>query len=113
VEGGPGRDNLIGGDFSETFIGFGGNADSFTGGGGADRFVYGDELTNGARERFFIRDYSSAEGDVIELATDSFDVRFSGRQAVISAGEDRIYVRGDFAGVDDLTILTPDADLLS
>ena len=113
VEGTEGRDALVGTDLDETFIGRGGNGDVYTGNGGADTFLFGSELSDGASHRFIISDYSSADGDIISLSVADYDLRFSGRQAIITAGDDRIFVRGDFEGADDITILTPEDMLVA
>ncbi|MFK7875678.1 MAG: Ig-like domain-containing protein, partial [Paracoccaceae bacterium] len=76
LRGGEGRDTLEGGDGDDVLIGGERNgllddADVLTGGLGADRFVIGDSsgnIYNGQEDGATITDFSTAQGDVIQLA---------------------------------------------
>jgi T1SS-143 domain-containing protein len=69
LNGGAGNDNLMGNDGDDTLIGGAGN-DILTGGDGADIFQWnaGDEGTAGSPAVDFVTDFSSAEGDSLNLA---------------------------------------------
>ena len=67
--GGAGNDNLMGNDGDDTLIGGAGN-DILTGGAGADIFKWesGDEGTTDNPAVDFVTDFSTAEGDSLNLA---------------------------------------------
>jgi len=98
VEGEDDSDRVAGSQFSEDIVSGAGRFDRITGGGGADNFIFGDELTNGVRERNVIYDFSEAEGDTITLSTDEFSTRVTNAGLVITTTEDRdrIIIDGDF-----------------
>jgi Ca2+-binding RTX toxin-like protein len=75
------------------------------GGGGADVFVFADELTNGTRERNLITGFDAAN-DVLNLSSDTFVVRDIRGGVIIthSADGDRIYVVGDELNSDNIDI---------
>jgi len=101
VEGTDGSDLLRGTDEDEIITSGAGRYDRMFGGGGEDIFVFGDETSNGVRERNIIYDFDVAE-DTICLADDDFSLRVLGTTGVIKAGEDLIYVRGSGITLDEL-----------
>ena len=109
VEGTDGNDRLTGTDGNDLIVSKGGLQDQVAGGKGADVFFFGDELTNGAKERTIITDYSLAEGDALHFEQEIARIQFSARQALITleGDGDRIFVQGQFASEDDLLIFTP------
>ena len=109
IEGTERNDRLTGTDGDDLIVSKGGRLDRVAGLDGADAFFFGDELTNGARERTIVTDYSLAEGDTLHFAQDVARIQFSARQAVITleGDGDRVFVQGKFASEDDLMIFTP------
>ncbi|MFN3614558.1 MAG: hypothetical protein ACK4WC_08360, partial [Rubrimonas sp.] len=90
------NDSLTGTTGADVFL-FGAGNDVAFGGGGGDRFVFGDSLANGVREMKQIRDYSAADGDVIDLGGHAIhSVRESAAGVTLTmAGDlDQIVVRG-------------------
>ncbi|MET1414405.1 Ig-like domain-containing protein [Roseibium sp. HPY-6] len=104
VRGTEGSDRLSGTEADEFIFSFGGRLDRMEGGGGADTFVFGDELTNGARERDVITDFGL--DDLILLASDTFHFRDLPGGVLITHGgdQDRIYVIGDDLDTDNIQI---------
>ena len=97
---------LNGTDADETIISRGGLIDTITGNGGADRFVFGAEASNGIRERDVITDY---EVGIDEIALQSGAVvqqinAFAGVVSLVLSGDgDTIAVRGDGVNAVNLT----------
>ncbi len=82
LSGGDGNDRLVGGDGNDLLAG-GRGADVLLGGDGADAFVFGalaDSTVNPAG-RDQVRDFSQAEGDIIDLARLDADAGMAGDQA--------------------------------
>lgn len=122
LAGGLGRDTLVGGDGADLLIG-GAAGDSLTGGAGADTFRYlaaTDSATGTGRD--LILDFSSAEGDKIDLSAVG-PLSFSGAGFDGTAGEviarDRFdgtwVVKVDLDGdkVDDMKIIVTTAAALT
>ena len=99
------RDTLEGTDADEVFFGLGGSMDRYFGNGGSDTFVFGDELSNGVRERDVIYDFD-AQNDTILMADDNFTVRDIRSGVLITHGADgdRIYVNGSNVETDSINI---------
>ena len=111
VEGTDGRDRLTGTDGVDIVNAKGGRLDRVEGGDSGDVFHFDLEtLTNSERGRVFVNDYNPLEGDSLFFETEIADMRFSGRQAIITleGDGDRVYVRGEFDSLDDLLIFAPD-----
>ncbi|MEM9342428.1 MAG: Ig-like domain-containing protein [Pseudomonadota bacterium] len=104
VRGSEGSDRLLGTEADEFIFSFGGRLDRMEGGGGADTFVFGDELTDGARERDVITDFGL--DDLILLSSDTFDLRDIPGGVLITHGgdQDRIYVIGDDLDTNNIQI---------
>lgn len=115
INGGDGRDKLVGGDGNDILVGgdarddlFGGAGDDvldagegrhqqLTGGDGMDTFVF----TEGNRSKDQIMDFSSEEGDRIEInfaegSSERYDIEFRDDHASIRFGDhgDKIFVFG-------------------
>jgi hypothetical protein len=111
VEGTDGRDRLTGTDGVDIVNAKGGSLDRVEGGASGDVFYFEEAvLENGERGRVFVNDYNPLEGDSLFFETAIEDLRFSGRQAIITleGDGDRVYVRGAFDSLDDLLIFAPD-----
>src|SRR5690606_35501578 len=81
LEGGSGNDVLDGGTGNATLRG-GTGADCLTGGAGADafRFVTVSESLASSADRDTIRDFSRAQGDVIDLFSMDTNISATGNQ---------------------------------
>ncbi|MEM9498243.1 MAG: Ig-like domain-containing protein [Pseudomonadota bacterium] len=112
ILGTEGRDVLTGTETDEVFVSLGGSLDRATGGGGADTFVFGAELSNGVRERDVITDFDASD-DVIVLETDSFSLRDTRLGVLITHGadKDQIFVNGAVDS-DSIVISIGDDDLI-
>lgn len=111
IDGTDGRDNLIGTAADDAIRSLAGSYDKMFGDEGADQFIFGDEATNGTRERDVILDYEVGI-DTIVLEGSAFvgSIRETSSSVVIFLDGDRdaIYVRGDGVTADNLTIVTDD-----
>ena len=87
--GGAGSDSLNGGAGDDILIG-GAGFDSLAGGTGADTFVFEDVSDSPFSPRDIIRDFSSAEGDLIDL---------SGIDAIFGGGDDSFTIVAKLTGV--------------
>ena len=105
LDGGDGNDSLIGGDGDDYLVGGKGNdvldggmgRDGLVGGKGADIFVFTDiaQTPKGAAD--FIKDFSSAEGDRIDL---------SGIDAISGGSDDAFTLVDHFSGIaGELTVV--------
>ena len=105
IMGDDGLNNLIGTDGDDLIISKGGRLDKMTGGEGADDFLFGSELANGAFERDIITDFEAGI-DSILLSSDQYSVQVGSRYTLVTAGEDndQILLYGRFDNVDDLNI---------
>ena len=116
IEGGAGIDQILGGPGSDILDG-GGERDILTGGSGSDVFFYAftASSTPAAAGRDIIQDFSSAEGDVIWLASIDADATTAGDDAFAylgaapfsgTAGE----LRAEFLPAFGLTLVQMDVD---
>ena len=115
VEGTDGRDaRIMGTDEDDLIISKGGAIDRMMGNGGADTFVFGEELANGAREYDFILDFEAGVDSIQLDGVADFDLFFTSRYAIIldSNDGDRIYVYGNGLTEEDLGIVTDIPDLV-
>ena len=82
LDGGAGKDKLNGGDGNDTLIG-GVRADTLIGGSGADTFFYQStgQSTFAVTGRDTVVDFSSAEGDKIDVSTIDANTTLAGNQA--------------------------------
>ena len=71
LDGGDGNDTLDGSSYWNIFYG-GADADTMTGGGGADQFRYTDASESTTAAQDVITDFNGAEGDKIVLEADDF-----------------------------------------
>lgn len=111
VLGTAGRDRLTGTDDADAIRSGAGSYDRITGGAGADEFIFGEETSNGRRERDVIIDYEvGIDSIVLEADTEVISVRETSSQVVLYLDGDRdaIYVRGEGVTADNLTIVTAD-----
>ncbi|MEP5758981.1 MAG: hypothetical protein ABJ327_06675 [Litoreibacter sp.] len=111
IEGTSDRDNLMGTDDADAIRSLAGSYDRMTGGAGADEFIFGDETSNGRRERDVIMDYEvGIDSIVLEAGTSVASIRETSSQVVVFLDGDRdaIYVRGDGVTADNLTIISDD-----
>ncbi|MBL3563837.1 cadherin domain-containing protein [Rhodovulum sulfidophilum] len=103
IVGTPGIDYLVGTDAEERIEGRGGPLDQVLGGGGADVFVF--EEQEGSRDVLAIRDFSKAEGDMLDLqgAEIAQEVVVGGSTYLILEGEDHdLIILDGVTGYDDL-----------
>jgi Ca2+-binding RTX toxin-like protein len=105
IDGGNGNDSLIGGDGDDYIIGGKGNdvlqggmgRDGLVGGKGADIFVFNDIAETPKGKADFIKDFSSDQGDKIDL---------SGIDAIAGGSDDAFTLVDHFSGVaGELTVV--------
>ena len=105
---GTGRDTMLGGAGNDRLIG-GAGGDSLTGGAGADHFIYlkAAESHGGAATRDVIGDFSTTDGDTINLtALDAIPggghdpLVFRGELGFTGTGQVRVHVVGGDTYVD-------------
>ena len=116
LEGSGRRDRITGTDEDEIIVSGGGRTDRVTSGGGEDIFYFGDETSNGRRERDVLYDFDPAF-DTIALAdgveiTDSYQTRRGHLVLELSGDGDQILIR-DTLTVDQIAILSGASDLLA
>jgi len=87
--GGAGQDSLIGGDGDDLLIG-GLGRDGMTGGAGADTFRFETLADSSPVSRDFIRDFSSLEGDILDL---------SAIDAIVGGADDAFTLVSSLSGV--------------
>ncbi|MGD9809708.1 MAG: calcium-binding protein [Sphingobium sp.] len=97
IDGGKGNDSLIGGDGDDYILGGDGNdvlqgglgRDGLVGGKGADIFVFADIADSTKASADFIKDFSSAQGDKIDV---------SGIDAIAGGSDDAFTLVSSFSG---------------
>lgn len=112
VTGTDGRDNLVGTDADDIIRTLAGSYDKSSGGAGADQFIFGDEATNGVRERDVILDFEVGIDSILlegSAAIGSIRETSSSVAIFLEGDRDAIYVRGEGITADNLTIITDDA----
>ncbi|MDK3020770.1 calcium-binding protein [Pseudodonghicola flavimaris] len=82
--GGPGKDTLLGGGGKDTLDG-GAGADKLTGGKGADTFVF---ATAKQARGDTVKDFSSRQGDVLDMSRMDADTSIRGDQDFVLIGSD-------------------------
>ena len=111
VTGTGGSDYLVGTDENDIIRGQAGRYDKLLGLAGTDYFVFGDETTNGARERDVILDYEvGIDAIVLEGTAEVASIKQTSSSVVVlfEGDRDAVYVRGEGVTADTLTILTED-----
>lgn len=111
VTGTDASDYLRGTDGNNIIRGLAGSYDKLLGREGTDYFVFGDETSNGARERDVILDYEvGIDAIVLEGMAEIASIRETSSSVVLffEGDRDAVYIRGEGVTADNLTILNED-----
>ncbi|WP_299484140.1 Ig-like domain-containing protein [uncultured Roseibium sp.] len=108
VYGTDGSDYLVGTDADDAIRSFAGQYDRMRGGEGADQFIFGDEASNGLRERDLIYDFEAGiDSIVFENGASLSSVRELTNLVILylEGDSDAVFVRGDGVTAANVTIV--------
>ena len=109
-----GSGTAAGGEGDEMIVTGAGGYDRASGGGGADVFAFGAELSNGVRERDVILDFEAGVDSILIATGHAWQAIFTASGAVIRAGADgdMIHIAGAGLTFEDLGIEVADWEAL-